>query len=58
MVRGFIIAPSDDADRVDRDWPGGTATGSGDYCVTMILMFCTVRHMPNGTTCPNREAFC
>src|SRR5581483_317341 len=58
IVRGFILAPSGIADPAIRDRLGGTAIGSGDYCVTMIIMFCTVRHMPNGTTYPNLASFC
>jgi hypothetical protein len=36
----------------------GTASGSGDHCVTLIIMFRTVRHMPNDATCPNLASFC
>ena len=27
-------------------------------CVTVIIMFRTVRHMPNGATCPDLVALC
>ena len=30
----------------------------GPNCVTLIIMFRTVRHMPNGTTCPHLVALC
>jgi hypothetical protein len=38
-------------------WAAPRQVAATDY-VTMIIMFCTVRHMPNGTTCPDLVALC
>jgi hypothetical protein len=58
-LRDFILAPSGSAaSHATRDRLGGTVPGSGDRLRTMVMMFRTVRHMPNGTTCPDLVALC
>src|SRR6266568_6187072 len=62
-LRDFIIAPSEiAASHATRDRLGSTARqhcqAAATDCVTMIIMFRTVRHMPNGTTCPDLIALC
>src|SRR6266545_6015124 len=57
--RDFIRAPSDMRRRIRpaTGWAAPRQVAATDY-VTIIIMFRTVRHMPNGTTCPNLVAFC
>src|SRR5689334_16534474 len=59
MVRGFILCSIRDCGSggYATGWLGAAIGGSG-YCVTMIIRFRTVRHMPNDTTCPNLTSFC
>src|SRR5438128_1692319 len=62
-LRDFIIAPSEiAASHATRDRLGSTARqhcqAAATDCVTVIIMFRTVRHMPNGTTCPDLIALC
>src|SRR6185437_16970146 len=52
--RDFIRAPSDiAASHATRDRLAGPRQVAAPDYVAMIIMFRTVRHMPNGTTCPD-----
>src|SRR5947208_16053921 len=62
-LRDFIIATSEiAASHATRYRLGSTARqhcqAAATDCVTVIIMFRTVRHMPNGTTCPDLTALC
>src|SRR5215470_17659468 len=53
--RGFILAPSGIEASLATPRPAGWAPRSAAAMVAsrMIIRFRTVRHMPNGTACPN-----
>src|SRR5262249_25990575 len=56
--RDFIRAPSVRRHvRPAIGWAAPCQAAAAD-CVTVIIMFRTVRHMPNDTTCPNLLALC
>src|SRR5215470_9870531 len=56
--RDFIRAPSVRRRvRPAIGWAAPCQAAATDY-VTVIIMFRTVRHMPNGMTCPDLVALC
>jgi len=59
MVRGFILCSIRDCGSggYATGWLG-TAIGGSGYRATMIIMFRTARHTPNGATWLNLTSFC